>query len=141
MDWGAWRAQLIWQTRRVSSEKLQTQETTRLCGYTNSIIASMPKAPIESKTPKKSDRSATNNATKGTPAGNKQRTLLSFFTPKPDSFTPKSAIREEGSTPKVVRSTPVPSSDPIGPSSPADGEETPTTKYRGRKGSTYNCEE
>lgn len=107
----------------------------------------MPKVPTESKTPKKGDKSTINSSIKkGTPAGNKQRTLLSFFTPKPDSFTPKlvsksnGTIAEEGSTSEVVHSTPAPSSDPIGPSSPANGEETPTNKYIRRKGNSYPVE-
>lgn len=107
----------------------------------------MPKArPAESKTPKKGDRPTTSSTKKGTPAGNKQRTLFSFFTPKPDSLTPRLVSKSNGDivedfTPGVVCSTPVPSSDPIGPSSPASGEETPTNKQRGRKGNSYNCGE
>lgn len=90
----------------------------------------MRKANAERKTPKKGD-----TAKKAPPSsGKQQRTLLSFFTPKADSFSPKKEAQssigndvemtiEEDVTPKAISPTKGPS---------PSGEETTTRKRKGK---------
>lgn len=59
----------------------------------------------------------------------KQQSLLSFFTKAVESPVPANK--------KGDRDLPDLSSDPVGPSSPANQEDTPTNKHGGRRGLLY----